>query len=244
MTGAWGPRPASTAREVTRFFGEFRGRSLRRNKRGGIGMATAARAGLLRRGLRLEYLTVGWNMVEGAVAIGAALAAGSIALLGFGIDSLVETASGVILVWRLAAERRTDGDAELERLDRRAHRLVGASLLLLAAYVVTEAGEALWTREQPRPSAVGLAVTGVSIGVMWWLARAKRLAAEALGSRALAADSFQSSACFWLSLVTLAGLGLNWAFGWWWADPVAALAMAVFLVREGLEGWRGEACRP
>lgn len=205
-------------------------------------MATVARAGLLRRALRLEYVTVGWNVVEGAVAIAAAVAAGSVALLGFGIDSLAETASGVILVWRLAAEARADGEAEVERLDRGAHRLVGASLLLLAAYVATEAGKALWTWEQPRPSAAGVAVTALSIGVMWWLARAKRRAAAALASRALAADSFQTSACFWLSLITLAGVGLNATFGWWWADPVAALGLTPFLVREGLEGWRGGAC--
>jgi divalent metal cation (Fe/Co/Zn/Cd) transporter len=203
-------------------------------------MATAARAGLLRRGLHLEYLTVGWNIVEGAVAIAAAVAAGSIALLGFGIDSLVETASGLILVWRLAAERRTNGHAAIERLDRRAYRLVGASLVLLAAYVAVEAAKALWTRERPGPSVVGMTVTAVSIGVMWWLARAKRRAAAALGSRALAADSFQTSACFWLSLITLGGVGANAALAWWWADPVAALGMTFFLVREGLEGWRGE----
>jgi divalent metal cation (Fe/Co/Zn/Cd) transporter len=207
-------------------------------------MATAARAGVLRRGLHLEYLTIGWNIVEAAVAIAAAVTAGSIALLGFGIDSLVETASGAILVWRLAAERRTEEQAAIERLDRRAHRLVGASLLLLAAYIAVEAGKALLTREQPRPSAVGMVVTAVSLVVMWWLARAKRRAAAALASRALAADSFQTSACFWLSLITLGGVGLNLTLGWWWADPVAALGMTFFLVREGLEGWRGEECCP
>ncbi len=201
-----------------------------------------ARGDRLRRALGLEYLTVGWNVVEGFVAVTAALLAGSVALLGFGIDSFVESASGAVLVWRLRAERRGLAAAQVERLDARAHRLVGVSLLLLAAYVAVEAGLALWGREEPRPTLVGVALTVVSLSVMQWLARAKRRAARDLGSRALAADAFQTSACFWLSLVTLTGLGLNAAFGWWWADPVAALGMTAFIAREGLEAWRGEDC--
>jgi len=202
----------------------------------------AERAGSLRRALRLEYLTVGWNVVEGVVAVSAAVLAGSVALLGFGIDSFVESASGAVLVWRLRAERRGLAPEQVERLDARAHRLVGASLLLLAAYVAVEAGLALWGREEPRPTMVGIALTVLSLAVMQWLARAKRRAARDLGSRALEADAFQTSACFWLSIVTLAGLGLNAAFGWWWADPVAALGMTAFIAREGLEAWRGEDC--
>jgi divalent metal cation (Fe/Co/Zn/Cd) transporter len=192
--------------------------------------------------LRLEYLTVGWNVVEGLVAVAAALAAGSIALLGFGIDSFVETSSGAILIWRLHAERHARDLEAVERLDRRARVLVGLSLFLLAAYVAFEAGRALVTRERPEPTFVGIAVTSVSMGVMWWLARAKRRAAMALGSRALEADSFQTTACWWLSLTTLVGIGLNAALGWWWADPVAALVMTYFLVREGRAAWRGEDC--
>lgn len=192
--------------------------------------------------LRLEYLTVGWNVVEGLVAIAAALAAGSIALLGFGVDSFVECASGLVLLWRLAAERRGMDAEAVERLDRLAHRLVGASLFLLAAYIAVDAGHALWERERPQPTLVGIALTSVSIVVMQWLARAKRRAAAALGSRALEADAFQTTACFWLSVITLAGVGLNAAFGWWWADPAAALGMTWFIGREGLEAWRGEEC--
>jgi divalent metal cation (Fe/Co/Zn/Cd) transporter len=200
------------------------------------------RAPLVRRALHLEYATVGWNIVEGIVAVGAALAAGSVALLGFGVDSFVETASGAILIWRLRGERGAHDHAAIERLDGRAHRLVGVSLFLLAGYIALEAGRSLWTGERPEASWVGIAVTGISIGAMGWLARAKRAAATALGSRALAADSFQTSACFWLSIITLFGVGLNALLGWWWADPAAALAMTPLLVREGREAWRGEDC--
>lgn len=200
------------------------------------------REATLKGALRLEYLTVGWNVVEGLVAVAAALTAGSIALLGFGVDSFVECASGLVLLWRLAAERRgMDGEA-IERLDRRARRLVGASLFLLAAYIAIDAGHALWERERPGPTLVGIALTSVSIVVMQWLARAKRRAAATLSSRALAADAFQTTACFWLSVITLAGVGLNAAVGWWWADPAAALGMTWFIAKEGFEAWRGEEC--
>jgi divalent metal cation (Fe/Co/Zn/Cd) transporter len=200
------------------------------------------RAPLVRRALGLEYATVGWNVVEGVVAVGAALAAGSVALLGFGVDSFVETASGLVLIWRLRAERGAHDHAAIEALDRRAHRLVGASLFLLAGFVALDAGRSLWAGERPEASWVGIAVTALSIAAMGWLARAKRRAATALGSRALAADSFQTSACLWLSIVTLSGVGLNALAGWWWADPVAALAMTPLLVREGREAWRGDDC--
>lgn len=201
-----------------------------------------ARALQLRQALRLEYLTVGWNVVEGIVAVTASLAAGSIALLAFGIDSFVETSSGAILIWRLRAEAGAQDEEAVERLDRRARRLVGVSLFALAAWVVFDAGKALWTREQPRTSLVGMVLLSVSLGVMWWLARAKGKAARRLGSAALESDAFQTSACWWLSLIALAGIALNASLGWWWADPVAALGMTAFLVREGNEAWRGECC--
>lgn len=151
----------------------------------------------LRRALRLEYLTVGWNIVEGLVAVAAALGAGSVALLGFGIDSVVESASGGILIWRLLAERKLQDPEAVERLDKRAHKLVALSLFGLALYIFADAVMSLWRGERPRPSVVGIAVTSISIGVMWWLARAKRRTAAALGSRALEADSFQTTACWW-----------------------------------------------
>jgi divalent metal cation (Fe/Co/Zn/Cd) transporter len=201
-----------------------------------------SRTPVVRRALRLEYLTVGWNVVEGLVAIGAALLAGSVALLGFGIDSFVECASGLVLIWRLGAERRGLDEEEIERLDRRARRLVGASLFLLATYIAGDAALALWRRERPAASFLGIGLTVVSIIAMQWLARAKRRAATVLGSRALEADAFQTSACLWLSIVTLAGIGLNASFGWWWADPAAALGMTWLIAREGQEAWRGEEC--
>lgn len=201
------------------------------------------RHALLRRGLRLEYLTVGWNLVEGLVAVSAALAAGSVALLGFAIDSFVESASGGILIWRLRAERgRTDPEA-VEAIERRAQKLVALSLFALAAYVLFDSLKTLALQERPEPSLIGIAVTGLSIGVMWWLARVKRRTAVALGSRALAADAFQTTACWWLSIIVLAGVGVNAIAGWWWADPVAAIAMTIFLVGEGREAWEGEECR-
>jgi len=192
--------------------------------------------------LRLEYLTVGWNVVEGMIAVAAALAAGSVALLGFGIDSFIESASGFVLIWRLLAEKHGRHRESIEVLDRRAHRMVAGSLFLLAAWIVYDAGTALLGREMPQASTAGIVLTSVSIVVMLWLGRAKRRAAAALGSRALAADAFQTTACFWLSVAALGGLGLNARLGWWWADPAAALVMAALIVREGREAWRGKDC--
>lgn len=200
------------------------------------------RAGLLRRALLLEIVTVGWNIIEGAIAVTAAMAAGSVALLGFGIDSFVESFSGGILLRRLRAERQEMSGAEIERLDRGARKLVAVSLFLLAAWVAFDAARALWERDRPETSLVGIILTAVSIFVMLWLGREKRRAAAALGSRALAADAFQTTACWWLSIITLAGIGLNALLGWWWADPAAALAMTALIVHEGREAWRGEEC--
>ncbi|MCY0998398.1 cation transporter [Myxococcus sp. MISCRS1] len=196
---------------------------------------------LLKRAKALTLVTVGWNLIEGTIAVAAALAAGSVALLGFGVDSFVESTSAAIMLWRLSAERRarrTPG--ELEQLDRRAHRLIGLSLFALAAFVAWEASTSLLNSERPKTSLVGLILATVSLAVMMWLARAKKRTAVALGSRAMEADAFQTTACWWLSLITLGGIGLNAAFGWWWADPVAALGMTLFLVKEGREAWRGE----
>lgn len=203
-----------------------------------------ARVNLLRRGMRLEYLTVGWNLVEGTIAVSAATAAGSVALLGFGLDSFVESASGLILLWRLSRERRdpsisTEG---IKRLDRHARRWVGCTLILLATYIAVDAGLALWNSQRPEASLVGLILVSLSIAVMWWLARTKAATARELESRALEADSFQTMACWWLSIVTLVGIGFNATLGWWWADPVAALGVVVLAVREGVESWKGDPC--
>ena len=195
----------------------------------------------LRRGLELEYLTVGWNVLEGIIAVAAGIAAGSIALIGFGVDSFVETISGAVIIWRLMAETRGRHDEDaVERIEERAERLVGIAFLLLAAYVAFEAVRTLINQEAPDASPVGIVLTAVSIGVMLWLARAKRRIGEALGSRAMIADAQQTYACWYLSIVALAGLALNAALGWWWADPVAALGITVLLIREGIEALRGE----
>jgi divalent metal cation (Fe/Co/Zn/Cd) transporter len=190
--------------------------------------------------LRLEGLTVGWNVVEGVVAVTAALAAGSVALLAFGIDSFVESASAGIMLWRLLAERRAQSEEAIEALEARARKLIAISLFALAAWVLFDAGSALWRRDRPEASIVGIVLTSVSLVVMLWLAQAKRAAAAALKSRALQADAFQTTACWWLSLSALVGVGLNTLAGWWWADPAAALVIAYFLVKEGREAWQGE----
>jgi divalent metal cation (Fe/Co/Zn/Cd) transporter len=199
-----------------------------------------SRAQLLTRALRLEYLTVGWNIVEGLIAVGAGAAAGSIALIGFGVDSFVESISGTVLVWRLRAEAAGADEERVEHVERRAARLVALSFLILAAYVAFEAARTLVNGDRPDASPIGIALTAISLVVMLWLARAKRDTGVALGSRALVADSQQTFACWYLSATTLAGLALNAALGLWWADPVAALVIAAFLVREAREAWEGE----
>lgn len=202
----------------------------------------AERPGLLRRALRLEYLTVGWNIIEGLIAVTAGLASGSVALLGFGIDSFVESASGSVMIWRLRAEQNADEDdeARIEHVERRAQKLVAGSLILLAAYIAWDSITSLIAGERPEPSLVGILLALASLAVMWWLAREKRRVGTALGSRAMTADAFQTDACFWLSLFLLVGISANALFGWWWADPLAALGMTVFIGREALEAWRGE----
>lgn len=202
----------------------------------------AVRAAALDHALGLEYLTVSWNLVEGVVAVAAATAASSVALLAFGIDSFVECTSGAVMIWRLRAERHGAAfeHAHLEAIERRAQKLVAVSLFLLAAYVSFDAGKSLWTGEKPEFSTIGVILTSVSLAVMMFLARAKRRAAAALGSRALAADAFQTTACWWLSLAALVGMTLNGALEWWWADPVAAFVIAGLVVKEGKEAWEGE----
>jgi divalent metal cation (Fe/Co/Zn/Cd) transporter len=194
------------------------------------------------RALRLEYFTVAWIVVEAAVGLVTAVIAGSVALMGFSIDSVIECGSAVVLVWRLLAERRAHDPAAIRRLDERAHKLVAFFLYALSVYVAATAVWALWRGERPHPTLIGVGLMVVTIAVMYWLAGAKRRAARALGSCALEADSFQATACMWLSVLTLAGIGLNTLFGWWWADPVAALCMPIFLVQEGRKAWRGEDC--
>ena len=197
----------------------------------------------VKRALRLEFLTVGWNLVEGMIAVTAAVIAGSVALLGFGIDSFVECSSALVMIWRLRAERddRLTGE-RLESVERRARRLVAGSLFLLAAYVAFDAVQTLRTGDRPAFSLVGVVLLTVSVAVMLWLARAKRQVARELGSEAMEADAVQTTACWWLSLAALVGIGLNGLLGWWWADPLAALVIAGLVAREGREAWSGKAC--
>ena len=198
-----------------------------------------ARAALLRRGIVLEELTVGYNALEGLIAIGAGLAAGSVALTGFGVDSVIEVTSGVLLWWRLRAEL---GSAPLgPAVEARAARWAGILLLGLAVYLVVEAARRLLSQDRPEESVVGIGLMAASLVVMPLLARAKLRTARALGSRALRADAHETIVCAWLSLTTLCGLALHAALGWWWADPLAALAMVPLVVREGLEAVREDA---
>ncbi len=198
----------------------------------------AARPALVRRGSRLVYLTLGYNAVEAVVSLAAGLVAGSVALVGFGVDSGIEvTASGAAL-WRLAADL---DPVRRARAERKTHAVIGASFLALAAYVALDSAATLWRREGPAPSAVGLAILTLSVLVMPVLARAKRRVARALGSRALEAEATQTSVCAYLSVIALGGVALNAFLGWWWADPVAAVLMVPLIAREGVAGFRGEA---
>lgn len=196
------------------------------------------RAVSLRQALRLGYFTVAWNVTEGVVAIVAAALAGSRALLGFGLDSGVESLSAAVLIWRLLAERRNPSRAE--QVEHRAVLLIGITFLLLAAFVGFESVRSLVTGAEPESSPVGIGLTAVSLVVMPMLARRKREVGRAMGSRAVEVDSHQTWACVYLSVVVLIGLLLNTLFGWWWADPIAALVVVVFLVREGREALQAE----
>lgn len=202
-------------------------------------LTTQERIVLVTRGKRLEYLTIAWNGFEAAVALLSGLVAGSIALVGFGLDSLIETASAVVLLWRLGAEQDSERREHAELLAR---RLVGVSFLLLSTYVAVQSLRALWLREQSSRSWPGILIAAAAVIVMPLLGRAKRLVAVQLNSRALHSDSKQADFCAYLSLILLVGLVLQSSLGWWWADPAAALVMVPIIAREGVQGLRGHAC--
>lgn len=187
----------------------------------------------IRRGRLLEYITIIWNSLEGIVAIGAGIVAGSIALVGFGVDSVIEVSSGAIILWRLVSG---------EHREQVALKLVGISFLALATYVAVDAVKSLVYREPPEVTYIGIAIAALSLVVMPLLARAKREVAVKMNSRAMYADSRQTDLCAYLSAILLGGLLLNAAAGWWWADPVAALIMVPIIVKEGLGSLRGEKC--
>ena len=189
-----------------------------------------------RDGRRIEYLSLGWTSLEALAGIIAGILAGSIALIGFGADSVIEVASSLILLWRLS-------DHELgPQRERTALKLVGISFLLLAAFVAYESLASLVTRQPPRVSYFGMAFSALCLIVMPLLARAKRRVASRLHSAALEADARQSSICAYLAAILLGGLALNALFGWWWADPLAALVMVPIIAKEGYEALRGETC--
>lgn len=187
-------------------------------------------------GLRIEYFTIAWTSVEAIIGIITGLLAGSVALIGFGIDSVIEVASSGVLLWRLSDRSGT------ERREKIAHRLVGISFFILAVYISFNALYDLISHRPPHSSYFGIAYAGACIIVMPLLARAKRRIAIFLDSKALHADSHQSDICTYLSVILIIGLALNALLGWWWADPLAALCMVPIVIREGLSGIRNESC--
>lgn len=194
---------------------------------------------LRRRGLLLAGLTIAWNTVEAIIAITAGVAAGSIALVGFGFDSTIEVLSAWVVVWQFRGELRGGYDEEREQ---KALRLIAVTFFVLAGYVLVEAARDLFTDTEAGESTVGIALAALSLAVMPTLAWVKRRTATRLGSPTLRADAAETLLCSWLSATLLAGLVLNATFGWWWADPLAAVGIAALAAREGLETWRGETC--
>lgn len=194
---------------------------------------------LARQAIRLEYFTIAWNSLEGVIAVAAGVMAGSISLVGFGIDSFIELTSGAVLLWRMVH----DADAvRRERAERISLKIVGGCFLALAAYIAYEAIGDLLAREAPEQSLPGIMLACVSLVVMPLLARAKRRIGKAMHSHAMEADARQTDFCLYLSVILLAGLLLNALWGLWWADPVAALVMTPIVAREGVDNLRGDPC--
>jgi divalent metal cation (Fe/Co/Zn/Cd) transporter len=200
---------------------------------------SASRTALVQRGLALNWLTIAYNVVEAVVALGAGIVSGSVALVGFGLDSVIEVTASGAAQWRLRADLDA---ARREGVERLTLRIIGWSFLALAVYVALDSANALLRREAPERSVVGLVLLALSAIVMPILARAKRTVARAMTSRALEADAMQTSLCAYLSVIALGGVALNAALGWWWADPVAALAMVPIIAREGVEGVKARGC--
>ena len=197
------------------------------------------RAAVVRRGLWLNYVTIFYNSLEAIVSIIAGLLASSVVLVGFGLDSVIEVTASIAAQWRLRADRHHDHRERVERITR---RVIGATFLALAAYVTYDSARALWLRDRPERSWLGIGVLVMSVTVMPLLARAKRLVAVTLGSRALQADAQQTSLCAYLSVIALTGVALNAVAGLWWTDPVAALIMVPIIANEGIENMRGDPC--
>ena len=202
-----------------------------------LGPSPAVRAAAVRRGRRLNRLTIAWNAMEGVVAVAAGLAAGSVSLVGFGLDSGIEVSAAVILAWRLAQERQ---QGCTQAADRRATRAIAVSFFALAAYVGIESARDLLGQVEPQASLPGIVLAALSLVAMPVLARAKRKVAPVLGSRAAVSEANQTSLCALLSAVLLVGLVANAALGWWWADPAAGLGIAALAAVEGVQTWRAE----
>ena len=201
--------------------------------------AVSDRAAIVRRGRRLEYFTIAWNSAEGLLAVGMGVVAGSISLVSFGLDSFIEVTSGSVLLWRMSV----DADVHSrEHNEKRALRIVGFCFLLLAAYVAYESCMDLVARRAPEHSLPGIILACISLIAMPLLSRAKRRVGRTMGSAAMHADAKQTEFCTYLSAILLSGLLLNAIFGWWWADPVAAIAMTPIIAKEGLDGVKGKAC--
>jgi divalent metal cation (Fe/Co/Zn/Cd) transporter len=203
------------------------------------GMTDANRAALAKRGRELEYFTIGWNCLEGLVAVISGALASSVSLVGFGVDSFIEVTSGAALLWRMSGDAN---HCERERREVASLRAVGACFLALAAYVAYDAARNLWSRTLADPSTVGIVLAAVSLLVMPLLSGAKRRVARGLTSKAMHADARQTEFCAYLSAILLGGLLLNAVWRLWWADSVAALLMTPIIAREGIAGVRGEAC--
>jgi divalent metal cation (Fe/Co/Zn/Cd) transporter len=197
------------------------------------------RGTIVQRGRRLEYFTIAWNTLEGLVAIAAGAIAGSVSLVGFGVDSFIEVTSGAALLWRMSADA---DEHRRERIERTTRRIVGACFLALAVYVGYEAASDLLRKKAPEHSLPGIVLACVSLVVMPLLSRAKRGVASNLKSAAMRADAKQTQFCTYLSAILLGGLVLNAAFNLWWADPLAGLVMVPIIAKEGVEGLRGDAC--
>jgi divalent metal cation (Fe/Co/Zn/Cd) transporter len=199
--------------------------------------APGARAALVRRARLLAWAGIAWHVAEFAIAIAAGVAASSIALIGFGVDSMIESIAGLVVVWRFAGGRSHSQAAE-----RRAQQLIAISFYVLAAYVGFEAVRALLAGDHPAASWVGIGLAAVTAPTMPLLARAKRRVGDQLGSSATVSEGSQNMICAYLSIALLVGLGANALFGWWWADPLTALLIAAVALREGRQSWRGDAC--
>jgi cation diffusion facilitator family transporter len=200
-------------------------------------------ARLFRKALRLEYFTVVYNGIEAALSIFFGYLAGSIALVGFGLDSVVESLSGFVLIWRLRQHGKVSKDEE-ERVEKKAMKFVAVTFFVLGLYILVQSVRKLVLKEMPDPSLPGIFIGLASLVVMPALSIAKRKTGEQIRSGALIADAKETLACSFLSVALLMGLGLNYLFGWWYADAIAGIFIVLFLFHEGLESWREVECVP